>query len=255
MPEGSIGLRLQGLHESPLSTAFRHAWQDWLVVWDTLEKDDDSDARLVFRTTEAAVQITRRLWRSAFASVGESSGQQVRAMVYAFVALLDETLLFTPWAGQAAWQEKPLEARLYGSRNAGERLPVAIKKVLDERAPGCRDLANVYLQCLILGFHGRLRGERGQAIHEKWRHALFTLAWQRDPSYVDIAETLESPTLVAPARLPVRRFLPDGVRLGLIVLGGVLLLSAVGHLFWRDIAQELEPVLHLVSPVLMEQGS
>ncbi|TBU95643.1 DotU family type IV/VI secretion system protein [Phytopseudomonas dryadis] len=255
MPEGMKGSPLPGLHESPLSVSFRQAWQDWLAVWETLEKDDDSDGQLIFRTVEAADRITRGLWRRAFAGVGDSSGVQVKATVYAFVALLDETLLFTPWAGQAAWQEKPLEARLYGSRNAGERLPVAMKKVLDERAPASRDLANVYLQCLILGFHGRLRGGRGQAIHEKWRHALFTFAWQRDPSHADVAETLEAPARVTPLRLPVRRVLPDGVRLGLAILGGVLLLSAGGHLFWRDITQELEPVLHLASPARVEQGS
>lgn len=251
MPEGS---RIQGLHESPLSTAFRRAWQEWQVAWDALEKDEDADGKLVFRTTELAVQITRRLWRSAFASVGESSVQQVKALTYAFVALLDETLLFSPWAGQAAWQEKPLEARLYGSRNAGERLPVAIKRLLDERAPASRDLANVYLQCLILGFHGRLRGVRGEAIHEKWRHALFALAWQRDPSVVDVTDTLEAPSRAAPIRLPVRRSLPDGVRLGLAIFGGVVLLSAVGHLFWRDIAQNLEPVMHLVPELVVEQA-
>ncbi|MGY4533157.1 type VI secretion system protein ImpK [Pseudomonas sp. TE3786] len=246
-------LRVQGLHESPLSTAFGHAWQEWLVAWNALDKDAEADSQLVVRTADTAMQISRRLWRNAFASVGDASGQQVKTLVYAFVALVDETLLFSPWAGQGAWQEKPLEARLYGSRNAGERLPVAIKKLLDERAPASRDLANVYLQCLILGFHGRLRGPRGEAIHEKWRHALFTFAWQREPSYDDVAETLELPSDVAPIRLPVRRSLPDGLRLGLAIGVGVLLLSLVGHLFWRDITQALEPVLHLASATTVEQ--
>ncbi len=254
MAEQSTGMRAQGLHDSPLSTAFSRAWQEWLEAWNTLEKDDSADAQLVVHTAETAIQISRRLWRNAFASVGDASGQQVKTMVYAFVALVDETLLFSPWAGQAAWQEKPLEARLYGSRNAGERLPVAIKKILDERAPASRDLANVYLQCLILGFHGRLRGVRGEAIHEKWRHALFTFAWQREPSYRDVADTLELPSDVAPIRLPVRRSLPDGLRLGLAIALGFVLLSAVGHLFWRDITQALEPVLHLAPVSSVEQG-
>lgn len=253
MPDGSFAPRQRGLHESPLSSAFRHAWQEWLSVWHDLEKDEDSDAKLVPRTTESANQITRRLWRSAFASVGESSSEQVKATVYAFVALLDETLIFTPWAGQGAWQEKPLEARLYGSRNAGERVPVAIKKLLDERAPASRDLADVYLQCMLLGFHGRLRGGRGQAIHEKWRRALFAFVWQRDPSYADIGETLESPSSGQPRRLQVRRSLPDGFRLGLGIVCMFMLLTVIGHFFWRDIVQELEPSLHLASSI--EQDS
>ncbi len=255
MTGGKVGQGMGGLDESSLSAAFRQAWREWREVWHELEKDDDSDGQLVARTAEQATRATRRLWRNAFAKVGDSAGEQVKAMVYAFVALLDETLVFTPWAGQAGWQEKPLEARLYGSRNAGERLPVAIKKILDERAPATRDLANVYLQCLILGFHGRLRGERGQALHEKWRHALFAFAWQRDPDFADVSDLLERPVAVEPKRLPVRRSLPDGFRLGLGILGLVVVLTLVGHLFWRDIAGELEPVLHLAAPLMAENNA
>ncbi|HLD66087.1 MAG TPA: DotU/TssL family secretion system protein [Pseudomonas sp.] len=245
MAEGSMGLRLAGPDASPLSAAFGQAWREWLSVRQGLENAEDSDGLLLTQTAERATQITRRLWRNAFAQVGEAASGQVRAMAYAFVALIDETLLFTPWVGQAAWQEKPLESRLYGSRSAGERIPVAIKKVLDERAPASRDLANVYLQCMILGFHGRLRGPRGAAIHEKWRHALFAFAWQRDPVFADVCALLERPTQVAPQRLPVRRSLPDGFRLGLLLLAMALLLTVVGHLLWQDIAQELEPVRYL----------
>lgn len=254
MPPASTPPRDHGLHDAPLSRAFAQAWREWCAAWHALEQDDDADQQLQRRASEAAIQITRRLWRSAFASVGDASAEQVKAMVYAFVALLDETLLFTSWAGQGAWQDKPLEARLYGSRHAGERLPVAIKKLLDDKAPASRDLANVYLQCLILGFHGRLRGERGQAIHEKWRQALFTFAWQREPSQSDVAATLAMADQVAPLRLPVRRSLPDGLRLGVAIFAGFVLLSALGHLFWRDINQELEPVLHYSSAVLAEQA-
>ena len=103
-----------------------------------------------------------------------------------FVALVDETLVFSAWPGQGAWQDKPLESHLYGSRQAGEYLPLAIKRLLDERAPASRDLANVYLQCLILGFRGRLRGPRGEALHEKWRQALFAFAWQREADAADL---------------------------------------------------------------------
>ncbi|MCT5944232.1 DotU family type IV/VI secretion system protein, partial [Pseudomonas aeruginosa] len=39
--------------------------------------------------------------------------------------------------------------------------------------------------------------------------------------------------------------LPDGFRLGLAVLGLVLLMSGIGHLFWRDIQHEMAAVTHL----------
>ncbi|EJN6722405.1 TPA: DotU family type IV/VI secretion system protein, partial [Pseudomonas aeruginosa] len=179
MPEGSAGPFSQAYQEQPLSTAFRQAWQEWLEAWGALDRDAQDVPRMVERALELSTRITRRLWRSAFASVGDAAGVQIKAMVYAFVALVDETLVFSAWPGQGAWQEKPLESHLYGSRQAGEYLPLAIKRLLDERAPASRDLANVYLQCLILGFRGRLRGPRGEALHEKWRQALFAFAWQR----------------------------------------------------------------------------
>ncbi|HEP9021476.1 TPA: DotU family type IV/VI secretion system protein, partial [Pseudomonas aeruginosa] len=155
MPEGSAGPFSQAYQEQPLSTAFRQAWQEWLEAWGALDRDAQDVPRMVERALELSTRITRRLWRSAFASVGDAAGVQVKAMVYAFVALVDETLVFSAWPGQGAWQDKPLESHLYGSRQAGEYLPLAIKRLLDERAPASRDLANVYLQCLILGFRGR----------------------------------------------------------------------------------------------------
>ncbi|ELC0901397.1 TPA: DotU family type IV/VI secretion system protein, partial [Pseudomonas aeruginosa] len=42
--------------------------------------------------------------------------------------------------------------------------------------------------------------------------------------------------------------LPDGFRLGLAVLGLVLLMSGIGHLFWRDIQHEMAAVTHLADP-------
>ncbi|KSS29755.1 DotU/TssL family secretion system protein [Pseudomonas aeruginosa] len=227
MPEGSAGLFSQAYQEQPLSTAFRQAWQEWLEAWGALDRDAQDAPRMVERALELSTRITRRLWRSAFASVGDAAGVQVKAMVYAFVALVDETLVFSAWPGQGAWQEKPLESHLYGSRQAGEYLPLAIKRLLDERAPASRDLANVYLQCLILGFRGRLRG------------------WQREADAAVLARRLEQPAAAPPRRLPVRAALPDGFRLGLAVLGLVLLMSGIGHLFWRDIQHEMAAVTHL----------
>ena len=59
-----------------------------------------------------------------------------------------------------------------------------------------------------------------------------------------------------PLQLPVRLSLPDGFRLGLGILAVVLLLTGLGQLFWRDIRQELEPVLQLTdSVVTSEQDS
>ncbi|WP_110970484.1 DotU family type IV/VI secretion system protein [Pseudomonas huaxiensis] len=253
MPEGIAVSRFRGVQDAPLTNAFREAWQEWLAAWNELDKRAEDTGQLLEQVVELSTQATRRLWRTAFASVGDSAPLQIKAMVYAFVALVDETLLFADWPGQPEWQERPLELRLYSSRQAGDRVPVEIKRLLDEQAPTSRDLGNVYLLCLILGFHGRLRGPGGEALHAKWRHALFNLTRQRDPDYANVSALLAEPASVAPQQLPVRESMPDGLRLGLLVLGITFLLIGVGHLFWRDIGDELSPVLHLATPFQVQE--
>ncbi|MOA08657.1 hypothetical protein D3C78_1284460 [compost metagenome] len=97
----------------------------------------------------------------------------------------------------------------------------------------------------MLGFRGQLRGERGQALHERWRRALFNFAWQREPAPQGALRSLARPTQAQPLRLPLRRTLPDGFRLTLVIIAGGILLTVIGHGFWRDIQSELEPVMHL----------
>jgi len=234
----------KSLHDAPLSSAFDEAWQQWSQAWNQLPKDGE-DKTLVDTVVELSGRISQRLWRTAFAKVGDAAPEQVKALVYAFAALVDETLLFTPWPGQAAWQEKPLESRMYASRQAGERIPLAIHKLLSEKVPGTRDLANVYLLCLVLGFQGRLRGEAGQVQHEKLRLGLFQFAWQHEAGFADVSALLEQPTRVKPVQLAWRQSLPDGLRLGIAIGAVMLLLTGLGQLFWRDIRQDLEPVLQL----------
>jgi type VI secretion system protein ImpK len=101
----------------------------------------------------------------------------------------------------------------------------------------------------VLGFEGRLRGEQSQAQHEKLRLALFTFAWQHDAEYADVSTRLAQPSAVPPVQLPVRQSLPDGFRLGLVILAMVMILTGLGQFFWRDIRQELDPVLQSTDPV------
>lgn len=227
---------------APLSQAFNQAWSAWLHSREGLPDTLAAEAQ-VAQSAEQASVIARRLWRNAFAAVGEANGHQAKATLYAFVALVDESLLFADWPGQAQWQERPLEVRLFGSRSAGDRLPLAIRRLLEARDPGTRDLANVYLLCLLLGFEGRLRSGTGKAIHEKWRRALFTFTRQRPPAESQWLLQLERPALVAPQQLSTRRSLPDGLRLGLAIALGLVLLLGVSQLFWWNITQRLQPAI------------
>ncbi|MBB5190660.1 type VI secretion system protein ImpK [Silvimonas terrae] len=239
------GGRAGTLREAPLSSAFDEVWVEWLALWHSLQEGAVPETEAVRRAAEEAAILVRRLARVALARAGAAATAQVDAAQFALIALIDETLLFNTWAGQSAWQAAPLEYRLSGTRTAGEQIPDRIEALLRERDPASRDLANVYLQCLLLGFRGRLRDGAGMVQHEEWRRALFAFAWQRDPDYRRIAAVLEKPAAIQPARQQARRLLPDGFRLGLILLLIVLGMSVVGHFFWLDIAHQLKPGLYI----------
>lgn len=248
MLDRNVSLYPAEFGEAPLSQAFRQAWLEWCESWRGAAGLGNSASEQVERIAETSTLLVRRLWRSAFARVGDASASQVKAMVYAFVALVDERMLFSEWAGREAWQSRPLEVRLYGSRHAGERLPRAIHRLLEERLPASRDLANVYLQCLVLGFYGALRSERGRGLHARWRHALFTFAWQREPAASGVLSSLGRPARVAVLRRPLCRVLPDSARLGLAVCAALVLLTVAGQWMWHDIQSELEdPLQRMIS--------
>ena len=236
-----VVVRRGPVKESPLSAAFDEVWTDWLTLWRELASSSTSGPELATRAAEDAGMLARRLARLAQARSGAAAAAQIAATQFVFVALVDELLLFETWPGQASWHSAPLEHRLFGSRIAGEQIPDQIEQLLHERDPATRDLANVYLQGLLLGFHGRLRN--GLAQHEEWRRALFSFAWQRDPDYRRTGLMLESPAALTPLRLSSKRTLPDGFRLAVILLLLLLAMLAAGHLFWLDIASHLRPLL------------
>lgn len=249
MAESTSSLPLNPFTNAPLSQAFARAWSDWVEFWLALPPALSPEER-VAKSAEHASMVARRLWRSSFAAVGDAGGRQAKATLFAFVALVDETLLFSDWNGRDEWQTRPLEVRLFGSRSAGDRLPLAIGRLLQARDPATRDLANVYLHCMILGFQGRLRRGNGLAVHERWRRSLFTFTRQRSPSEEHGLQHLSSTAALPPQQVPLKRSLPDSVRLGMAIAVGFVVLLGISQLFWWNITQRLSPAIEQA----LEQG-
>ena len=181
---------------------------------------------------EQLTAATRRLAREAMAWTGAAGETDIALAQYAFVALLDELLLFSEWPGSTAWEARPLEMRVFGTRVAGERLPDAIEKLLAERDPARRDLASVFLACLSLGFRGRLRGTEGALRHDQLRHALFAFAMQRDAEPARLAAPLEQTAVAPRGALPLTQMFPDVARFALLLAAGFCVLLGLSHLFW-----------------------
>lgn len=226
-----------------LSDIFNDICMEWLALRQQWQSSANEPETLVLDAAEKSTHLARKLVRTVTGKIGENNIWQAEAAQFAFVALIDETLIYQSWPGQTHWQETPLERRLFGSCIAGEHLPTQIETLLKERNPLSRDLAEIYLMCLVLGFRGRLRDNDEEGHYEEWCRRLFAFTCRRDPEYKYVTEMLEQDSVIEPARLPERHLFPDGFRL-LFVIGIVfLLLLGLSQWLWSDIRNRLEPGL------------
>jgi type VI secretion system protein ImpK len=212
-------------------TAFEHATDLRVALVHAADEPLDPAEQAESLAAQLAM-TTRKLAREAMAWTGAAGDADIAAAQYAFVALLDELLLFSEWPGAAVWEARPLEVRVFNTRDAGEKLPDAIEALLAQRDPSRRDLANVYLACLTLGFKGRLRGEAGALRHDQLRHSLFAFAMQRDAEPTHLAAPLER-TAVAPRHPSVlTQMFPDLARFALVIGAGLCVLLGVSQVLW-----------------------
>jgi type VI secretion system protein ImpK len=239
---------------TPLLRAFVDAFSRSASARQALHRPDDEPSAPAAPADNLAEQlgaITRRLARDAMAWTGAAGETDIADAQYAFVALLDELLLFSEWPGQAAWEAEPLEMRVFGMRSAGERLPDAMEALLARRDASQRDLAKVYLACLMLGFRGRLRGQAGALRHDQLRHALFAFAMQRDAEPARLTSALERHAVPDRNVRSLVRMVPDNARFaGLIGIGAGVLL-AISHLLWLEATAVVRPSLEQFQAVAL----
>lgn len=79
---------------------------------------------------------------------------------YALCALVDETVLSTPWGFESIWAKQSLLITFYKEYTAGEAFFNFLKKA-KESPKQYLDLLEFFYVCLSLGFQGRFRHETG----------------------------------------------------------------------------------------------
>jgi type VI secretion system protein ImpK len=83
-------------------------------------------------------------------------GDTVKLAVYAYIALLDESILASGQPMFADWSRQPLQEEVFGEHMAGENFFRTLQDLLGRQdSAALADLLEVYLLCLLLGFHGR----------------------------------------------------------------------------------------------------
>jgi len=82
--------------------------------------------------------------------------EDVKQVIFAVVAFLDESVLSSGNPVFANWPRLPLQAELFGHQLAGEVFFQELQKTLNRNDSNeTADLLEVYYLCLLLGFKGR----------------------------------------------------------------------------------------------------
>jgi len=108
---------------------------------------------------------------------GGYKAEDVRQVLFAVVAFLDESVLGSRNPIFADWPRLPLQTELFGHQIAGEVVFQELQKTLGRSdSPEVCDVLEVYALCLLLGFRGRYAAGGGgdvysliSAIQEKIR--------------------------------------------------------------------------------------
>jgi len=84
------------------------------------------------------------------------SAEDVKQVIFAVVAFLDESVLSSGNPVFANWPRLPLQAEMFGHQLAGEVFFQELQKTLSRSdSHDTADLLEVYYLCLLLGFKGR----------------------------------------------------------------------------------------------------
>jgi type VI secretion system protein ImpK len=164
--------------------------------------------------------------------VGGKSGIEAEVQGrYLKAALADEVLLNTDWAGRSFWRHVLVEATLFKSSYAGERVFQDLDQLLREREPARRQLGRLYLYLLSLGFQGRYRGMEQDKIAE-YRRELFQFVYQRPADLQGRDRTLSGQAYESTLSHLTAGRLPRMNRFGLLTVLGLLILLGLSEILW-----------------------
>jgi type VI secretion system protein ImpK len=171
---------------------------------------------------------------------------------YLKAALADEILLNTQWVGREAWTAHLLEASLFRTSVAGDRIFERIETLLSNREPSLRNLAGLYLAALALGFQGRFRDSPDEGRLAGYREELFQFIYQRRADLSGrervLSERAYSSTLshIEPRKMPTLS------RWTVSFLLGLLALLAISEMVWLWQSWPVRHVLQTGRAITME---
>ncbi len=151
---------------------------------------------------------------------------------YLKAALADELLLNMQWVGRDRWTEHLLEASLFRTSVAGERVFERIEELLSSREPSFRTLAALYLSALALGFQGKYRGLEDRSRLDSYREELYQFAYQRRADWSGRDRVLSERAYASTLSHIEPRNMPTMSRWSVMFLIAVVGVLAISEILW-----------------------
>ncbi|MDP5280600.1 DotU family type IV/VI secretion system protein [Sphingomonas sp. DG1-23] len=192
------------------------------------------------------IEDVRAALRQAILAAGYRPEDDLGAAVdpgYVMAAVADEVLLIQclDWPEHEAWTDLPLEAILYGTSLAGDRIFEAAQELIARRRDDPRT-ATVILLAFMTGFRGRYHGRDDRGIIAAMEQGLYQLVCRRpyvagDPAPY-AAPNLNATTLIGQSMRPLPVLWPWLVALTAVLLAYLPL----SHLIWWSDVRKIDKV-------------
>ena len=148
---------------------------------------EDNDPRLLL-----ALQVRDRVCRILelkkieFLKVSNPSEKENYEEVrYIFAAIADEIFLSKSWSGQQEFINYLIEEKIFLTSEAGEKIFDRIDEVLRSTSERMIELAELYLQILIIGFEGQYRDRDSENKIEEYIQSLYVYINRKEPGLGD----------------------------------------------------------------------
>jgi type VI secretion system protein ImpK len=121
-------------------------------------------SQVVFAQELAAPDILRQRINTLFANISQRARQvgipdvDVKEVVYALAAFIDEQIYRSQWSGRQQWMAQPLQLLFFNENTAGEGFFRRLSEL--QQIPGKEHVVQIYYLCLALGFQGKF-GQHG----------------------------------------------------------------------------------------------
>jgi len=160
----------------------------WLTDGDETLQDDAEVTLELKLAHKIGTELKEILDRQAFDAPrfgGEFAAQYYREAQYIMVSLADEVFLNLDWKGGDYWEDHLLESAFFGTHAAGEIFFKKLDEFLVTRDPVRKDIGQLYLLALGLGFLGQYRDKNDQGRLNSYKRQLYVFAYHQEPRLFD----------------------------------------------------------------------